>query len=64
MKPTLSDLFVSGMIVFAILYVSYGPPHSVCTRSHTESYTAFVLAGKVLIPVPGTRVVCDEYTPG
>jgi hypothetical protein len=64
MNTTLSALFAVGMVVFAILYANYGPPRSVCTRSHTESYTAFVLAGDVLIPVPGTRVVCDEYTPG
>lgn len=35
-----------------------------CSKAHTELITAFVPAGKIMIPVMQSHVVCDQYTRG
>jgi hypothetical protein len=32
-----------------------------CLKSHTEHYLMPTLIGKVIVPMPQVREVCDEY---
>lgn len=32
-----------------------------CARSHLETYSSFIMAGKVMVPKTNTRTVCDQY---
>ncbi len=38
-------------------------PKGPCLRSHDESYTQLVPAGKSIIPITHRRTVCDERGP-
>lgn len=32
-----------------------------CTESHSQTYTSFIMVGKVIVPQVRTRQVCDQY---
>lgn len=32
-----------------------------CTESHSQTYTSFIMVGKVMVPQVHTRQVCDQY---
>lgn len=54
-------VMLSVALAASLLVTGCGGESRECVKSHPETYTYFVLVGKVMVPMSGTRWVCDEY---